>query len=103
MRTRTILDLELRYRPASEVNLARFDLWAAQLVFDVAAGDGAVVRGRRLHPRLHSGPYPPRTEPGGIHRHEHPVGEVQIASVDGALARAARAARKLPAVTAGLA
>jgi hypothetical protein len=31
------------------------------------------------------------------------LGRLQIASVDGALARAARAARKLPAVTAGLA
>jgi hypothetical protein len=103
MRTRTILDLELRYRPASEVNLARFDLWAAQLVFDAAAGDGAAVRGRRLHPRLHPGPYSPRMNPEAFTALNIQLGRLQIASVDGALARAARAAMKLRAVTAGLA
>jgi hypothetical protein len=34
---RSGLDLELRYRPAVEVNLARFDLWAAQVAVDAAA------------------------------------------------------------------
>ena len=39
------LDLQLQYRPATEIDLARFDLWAAQLVADAAAGDAAAVNG----------------------------------------------------------
>jgi hypothetical protein len=99
----SILDLELRYRPASEVNLARFDLWAAQLVVDASAGDAAAVRGdvftlgyirdRILH----------ALNPEAFTAVNIQLGRLQIASVDGALARAARAAMKLPAVTAGLA
>jgi len=36
-------DLELRYRPATEVNLGRFDLMAAQVVLDASASDIAGV------------------------------------------------------------
>jgi hypothetical protein len=39
------LDLRLRYRPQTEIDLARFDLWAAQLQVDAAAGDTAAVNG----------------------------------------------------------
>jgi hypothetical protein len=39
------LDLQLRHRPAAEVDLARFDLWLAQLIIDAAAGDAASVNG----------------------------------------------------------
>jgi hypothetical protein len=39
------LDLQLRHRPVPEIDLARFDLWAAQMVVDAAAGDAAAVRG----------------------------------------------------------
>jgi hypothetical protein len=37
------LDLQLRYRPSTEIDLARFDLWAAQLEVDAAAADAAAV------------------------------------------------------------
>src|SRR5207342_3206889 len=37
--SRSSLDLQLRYRPQAEVDLARMDLWAAQLLVDEAAGD----------------------------------------------------------------
>src|SRR5918994_4533275 len=33
------LDLQLRHRPPVEIDQARFDLWAAQIMVDVAAGD----------------------------------------------------------------
>jgi hypothetical protein len=99
----SILDLELRYRPASEVNLARFHLWAAQLLVDAGARDGATVMGdvftlgyirdRVLH----------ALNPDAFTAVNIQLGRLQIASVDGALARAARAAMKLRAVTAGLA
>jgi hypothetical protein len=39
------LDLQLRHRPVTEVDLARFDLWAAQLVVDAEAGDATAVNG----------------------------------------------------------
>ena len=39
------LDLQLRHRPVAEIDLARFDLWAAQLLVDAAAGDAAAVNG----------------------------------------------------------
>jgi hypothetical protein len=42
---RWTLDLELRHRPVAQVDLARFDLWVAQLLVDAAAGDAAAVNG----------------------------------------------------------
>jgi hypothetical protein len=39
------LDLKLRYRPPAEIDRARFDLWAARLTVDAAAGDAAAVNG----------------------------------------------------------
>jgi hypothetical protein len=38
-------DLQLRHRSPAEIDLARFDLWAAQLQLDVDAGDEAAVSG----------------------------------------------------------
>jgi hypothetical protein len=38
-------DLQLRYRPAAQIDLARFDLWLAQLMTDAEAGDPAAVNG----------------------------------------------------------
>ena len=42
---RWTLDLQLRHRPVSEVDLARFDLWAAQMLIDAEADDPAAVNG----------------------------------------------------------
>ena len=39
------LDLQLRHRPATEVDLARFQLWLTQLELDAKAGDPALVNG----------------------------------------------------------
>jgi hypothetical protein len=39
------LDLQLRHRPVTEIDLARFDLWAAQMLVDAEAGDAASVNG----------------------------------------------------------
>jgi hypothetical protein len=39
------LDLQLRYRPPVEIDLARFDLWLEQLLVDSSAGDAAAVNG----------------------------------------------------------
>jgi hypothetical protein len=42
---RWTLDLQLRHRPVTDIDLARFDLWAAQLLVDVAGQDAAAVNG----------------------------------------------------------
>ncbi len=42
---RSSFDLQLRYRPVAEVDTARFDLWAAQLIVDATAEDLALVNG----------------------------------------------------------
>ena len=39
------LDLQLRYRPVAETDLARFGLWAAQMRLDADEGDSASVNG----------------------------------------------------------
>lgn len=39
------LDLRILYRPQTEVDLARMDLWAAQVTVDASAGDTGAVRG----------------------------------------------------------
>ncbi|OGT28789.1 MAG: hypothetical protein A2Z17_05400 [Gammaproteobacteria bacterium RBG_16_66_13] len=39
------LDLQLRYRPPVEIDLARFELWTRQLALDVAAEDPAAAAG----------------------------------------------------------
>ena len=39
------LDLQLPYRPPTEIDVARFDLWARQLAVDTTAGDPAAIAG----------------------------------------------------------
>ncbi|MEO6457229.1 MAG: hypothetical protein ABIO92_02995 [Chloroflexia bacterium] len=39
------LDFQLQYRPPTEIDLARFDLWTRQLLRDAAAGDLGAVKG----------------------------------------------------------
>ena len=39
------LDLQLRYRPVVQINQARFELWARQLLVDAAAKNAAAVHG----------------------------------------------------------
>ena len=39
------LDLQLRYRPAVQINLSRFQLWARQLMVDAAANNAGAVHG----------------------------------------------------------
>jgi hypothetical protein len=36
---RSAFDLQLRFRPVTDIDLARMDLWAAQMLIDQAAGD----------------------------------------------------------------
>jgi hypothetical protein len=42
---RWTLDLQLRHRPVTEIDLARFGLWAAQMLVDAAARNASAVNG----------------------------------------------------------
>jgi hypothetical protein len=92
---RSGLDLQLRYRPVSEVDLARLDLWAAQLLVDHAAHDaGAVgadafaldyVRDRLLY----------ALRPTDLRRLNEALGAIQVAIADQTLGAAASGAQRL--------
>jgi hypothetical protein len=41
----SVLDLELRYRPPAEIDLARFELWARQIIIDASANDVGGITG----------------------------------------------------------
>ena len=92
---RSGFDLQLRYRPVAEIDLARMGLWAAQLVIDRAAGDeGAVgddhfaidyIRDRLLD----------ALSPADLGRLSEKIGEIQIGVVDQDLGAAARAAKEI--------
>jgi hypothetical protein len=96
------LDLQLRHRPAAQVDLARFDLWLAQLVVDAASGDAASVNGdyftldyirdRILH----------TLEGADATRVNQALEELQIAVGDEDLAAAASSAERLRRTMAGL-
>jgi len=92
---RLAYDLQLRYRPVTEVDLARLDLWAAQLIADEAAGNTDAiaadqfaldyVRDRIRHALDDETLFDVNTE----------LGNIQVAVVDGEPATAARAAGRL--------
>jgi hypothetical protein len=89
------LDLQLRHRPPVEIDQARVELWAAQIMVDAAAGDADAVNGdlftldyvrdRILH-----------TLPGAdVTRVNTILEELQTAVDDGDLAAASDAAERL--------
>lgn len=92
---RWTLDIQLRYRPVQDVDVARFELWAAQLRLDADAGDQDAVRGDvfslfYLRDRIQHGlPDGERT------RVNDAVGTMQEAVVDGDLEVLRRAATRL--------
>jgi hypothetical protein len=98
---RLAFDLQLRYRPASEVDLARFDLWAAQLLVDAAADDAAgvnadvfaldYIRDRFVH----------TLDDATAARLNTQLGELQGAVIDDDLEAASGAAMELRKVIAG--
>jgi len=92
-----VLDVELRYRPPTEINVDRMDLWAAQLQADAANRDVEAVNGDvfslfYIRDRIVESLSPEvRTEVNTQ------VGHVQVAGPDGDLARATKAATALRA------
>jgi hypothetical protein len=92
---RSSLDLQLRYRPAAEVNLARFELWAAQVVIDAGARDAGAIRGDAytltyIRDRLLGS-----LDGAELTRLNTRLQELQVAAVDGDVPAAMRAASEL--------
>jgi hypothetical protein len=99
---RWLLDLHLRYRPQVEVDLARLDLWAAQIEVDAAAGDAAAVGGDffvldYVRDRILAG-----LDATELTRLNTVLAQLQSAVIDRDLAAAADQARHLRDTVAGI-
>jgi hypothetical protein len=95
---RSGFDLQLRYRPVAEIDLARMDLWAAQLLIDHVAGDRDAVGDDHfaidyLRDRLLDA-----LSPADLGRLSEKITEIQLGVVDGDLGAVAGAARELRAM-----
>ena len=92
---RSGFDLRLRYRPVAEIDLARMDLWAAQLLIDVAAGDRPAVGDDQFAIDYVRDRLLDALSPADLGRLSEKVTEIQLGVVDRDLGAAARAARAL--------
>ncbi len=95
---RLAFDVQLRYRPVTEIDLARADLWAAQLLVDAAAGnDGGVAADVFALDYVRD-----RFDPEGAAILNVDLGALQHAILDGDRDAAVAAATHLRGVLAGL-
>jgi hypothetical protein len=99
---RSSLDLQLRYRPQAEIDLARMDLWAAQLLVDEAAGDDDGVGADQFALDYDRDRIRDAVDVRDLVRINTEIGAIQIAVVDGELAAAAAAAERLRVTLADL-
>jgi hypothetical protein len=96
------LDLELRYRPPVQINLDRFDLWAARLLVDAAAKNASAVNGDvftlfYIRDRITQALSPAETTSVNTL-----IDQLQVSGAEHDLARAAAAASSLREVVATL-
>jgi hypothetical protein len=89
------LDLRLQYRPQTEIDLARFDLWAAQVTLDASAGDTGAVGGDvftigYIRDRILN-----TLDDADVVRVDTAVQKLQVAAADDDLAAASDAAERL--------
>jgi hypothetical protein len=94
---RLAFDLQLPFRPVVEVDLARLDLWAAQLLLDASAGDSSGVGADAfavdyVRDRVRGSLPGPELE-----RLDRAIGTIQVAVVDEDLEAALRGARRIRA------
>jgi hypothetical protein len=94
---RLSLDLQLRYRPAAMINLARLDLWAAEVLVDAAVGDAAAVRGDAFTLVYMRDRILRAVDGTTLGRINTELLALQVAAIDGDLAAAAAAATELRA------
>jgi hypothetical protein len=99
---RSSFDLQLRYRPVAEIDLARLDLWAAQLLVDAAAGDAAGIGADAFAMDYVRDRIWDTLDEADLARVHTELGEIQIAVVDEEPAAAAKAAGRLRDILAGV-
>jgi hypothetical protein len=92
---RSSFDLQLPYRPAAEIDLARMDLWAAQLLVDEAAGDAGGVGADAFALDYVRDRIRAAVDEHDLTRINTELGTIQVAVVDQDLALAAAAAERL--------
>ena len=98
---RSSLDLQLPYRPQAEIDLARMDLWAAQLLVDEAAGDAAGVGADQFAMDYDRDRIRDAVDARDLTRIDTEIGAIQIAVADQDLPAAAAAAGRLRTTLAG--
>jgi hypothetical protein len=89
------LDLRLQYRPQTEIDLSRMDLWAAQITLDAPAGDAGAVGGDvfaigYIRDRILN-----TLDDADVVRVDTEVQKLQVAAADDDLAAASDAAERL--------
>ena len=92
---RSSFDLQLPYRPEAVVDLARMDLWAAQLLVDEAAGDADGVGADAFALDYDRDRIRDAVDARDLVRINTEIGTIQVAVVEGELAGAAAAAERL--------
>ena len=88
------LDLQLQYRPPTEIDRARVALWARQIVVDAARGDAGAVNGDITTMEWIRDRITRTLDPVTLVRIDHRLGELRTAVTDGKLRAAARTARR---------
>jgi hypothetical protein len=96
------LDLELRYRPTTDVDLARVDLWAARVLADTAARDAGALRGDVFALMYIRDRILGSISDADMTRINNRVLDLQVASPEQDFAVASAAARQLRDIIAGL-
>ena len=99
---RLSLDLRLRYRPAAEIDLARFDLWAAQVLVDAAAKDTAAISGDAFTLVYHRDRILRSVNPADLGRLNTSLLDLQLAALDGDTGQAVKAATQLREIVSGI-
>jgi hypothetical protein len=99
---RLSFDLQLRYRPVTEIDLARMDLWAAQLLVDEAAGNTAGVAADAYAMDYVRDRILAALDEADLTRVNTALGAIQVAVIDEEPAAAAEAAGRLREIIAGL-
>jgi hypothetical protein len=99
---RSSFDLQLPYRSGAEVDLARMDLWAAQLLVDEAAGDADAVGADAFALDYVRDRIRQAVDARDLVRINTEMGAIQVTVVDGELGAAAAAAERLRVTLADL-
>lgn len=99
---RWAFDLQMRHRPIAEVNLARFDLWAAQVLVDAAADQAASVNWDMFTLTLIRDRLIGALDADTMQSLNIQLGELMTASADKEMDAASEAATKMREIIAGV-